>query len=76
MSLSKTDEGVYKVFVADESNQVSSRDVQVAYITTDYAVIESGLYENELVVTDTPQELKDGMSVNIIEVQEGMLEEE
>ena len=76
MSLNKTDEGTYKVFVADESNQVSSREVQVAYITTDYAVIESGLYEGDLVASDTPQELKDGMPVNIIEVQEGMLEEE
>jgi len=76
MSLNKTDEGVYKVFVAGESNQVSSRDVQVTYITTDYAVIGSGLYEGDLVVSDTPQELKDGTPVNIIEVQEGMLEEE
>jgi len=76
MSLNKTDEGVYKVFVADKSNKVFSKEVQVAYITTDYTVIESGLYEGDLVVSDTPQELKDGMPVNIIEVQEGMLEDE
>jgi membrane fusion protein (multidrug efflux system) len=70
MSLNKTDEG-YKVFSVDESNAVHSKIVQVAYVTTDYTVIGSGLYEGEVVVTDTPQELKDGMRVNIIEVQEG-----
>ncbi len=72
MSLDKTDEG-YKVFTVDESsNATSSRIVEVAYVTTDYTVIASGLYEGELVVSDTTQELKDGMLVDIIEVQEGI----
>jgi membrane fusion protein (multidrug efflux system) len=71
MSLNKTDEG-YKIFVVDEtSNTVQSRIVQVSYVTTDYTVVASGIYEGETVVTDAPQELKDGMSVNIIELQEG-----
>jgi len=75
MSLSKTDEG-YKIFTVDGTNKVSSRPVEVAYVTTDYTVIAYGLYEDELVVTDTPQELRDGMSVKIIEIQESVGEEE
>lgn len=73
MSLNKTDEG-YSIFVVGENNTVNSRPVEVAYITTDYTVIASGLYEGEVVVTDTPQELKDGMPVNVIEIQEGTAE--
>ena len=75
MSLDKTDEG-YKIFTVDEtSNTVSSRVVEVAYVTTDYTVIASGLYEGVMVITDTPQELKEGMPVDIIEVQESIIEE-
>jgi membrane fusion protein, multidrug efflux system len=69
ISLNKTDEG-YKIFVADDSGTVSSRIVQVDYVTTDYSVISSGISEGEIVVTDTPQELRDGLPVNVIEVQE------
>ncbi len=72
LALNKTDEG-YKVFVVDEGNAVHQKDVQVAYITTDYTVIASGLFEGELVVTDTPTELKEGMPVKIIETQESTL---
>lgn len=70
MSLDKTDEEGYKVFTVDASNTVRARPVEVVYITTDYTVVASGLYEGELVVSETPQELKDGMPVNVIEVQE------
>lgn len=73
LSLNKVDEG-YKVFIVEESNAVASRPVTVAYITTDYSVIDSGLYEGEVVVVDTPQELKDGLPVKVIEVQEGIAE--
>jgi len=69
MSLNKTKEG-YKIFTVDQGNTAKSRPVEVAYVTTDYTVIKSGVYEGELVVTDTPQELKDGMPVKVIDVQE------
>ncbi len=69
MSLNKTKEG-YKVFIVGEGDTARSRPVEVAYVTTDYTVIKSGVYEGELVVTDTPQELKDGMPVKVIDVQE------
>jgi len=74
LSLDK-EENEYKIFTVDENNIVHSRPVQVAYVTTDYTVVEQGLYEGELVVTDAPQELKDGMPVEIIEVQESVFDE-
>ncbi|MFH1854747.1 MAG: efflux RND transporter periplasmic adaptor subunit, partial [Candidatus Omnitrophota bacterium] len=75
LSLNRTDQG-YTIFVVDEnSGTVSSRIVEQAYVTTDYTVISSGLYDGELVVTDTPQELKNGMPVKIVEVQESVIEE-
>ncbi|MBU1007113.1 MAG: efflux RND transporter periplasmic adaptor subunit [Candidatus Omnitrophica bacterium] len=69
VSLNKTDQG-YQLFVVNENNEALSRTVDVAYVTTDYTVIASGLSEGDIVVVDTPQELKDGMPVNIVEIQE------
>ncbi|MFC1623702.1 efflux RND transporter periplasmic adaptor subunit [Candidatus Omnitrophota bacterium] len=74
MSLNMVD-GDYIIFSVDEGNTVSSRPVEVAYVTTDYTVIASGLYEGEVIVTDTPQELKNGMPAEIIELQESIIEE-
>jgi len=69
LSLNKKDEG-YTVAVADGQNKIRIKPVSVEYITTDYSVISQGLYEGDLVVTDTPQELKEEMPVQVIEVQE------
>ncbi|MFA4991182.1 MAG: efflux RND transporter periplasmic adaptor subunit [Candidatus Omnitrophota bacterium] len=69
MSLNKTDDG-YKVFVVDAGNKVKARPVNVEYVTTDYSVIGQGLSVGELIVTETPQELKDDMPVEIVEIQE------
>lgn len=74
LSLNK-EEGEYRIFVVDTENIIHSRPVQVAYVTTDYTVIAYGLYEGELVVTDAPQELKDGIPAEVIEVQENIFEE-
>ncbi|MFH1478651.1 MAG: efflux RND transporter periplasmic adaptor subunit [Candidatus Omnitrophota bacterium] len=73
-ALDKTDEG-YKVFVVSQSNIASPRDIEVEYVTTDYTVIQSGLSEGEVVVIDAPQELKDGVPVNIIDLQESSAKE-
>ena len=75
ISLNK-EEGGYTIFTIDDNNTVRPRPVEVAYVTTDYTVIASGLYEGEVVVTDTPQELKDGLPVDVIEIQESGVEEE
>jgi len=69
LSLNKKEEG-YTVSVVDEQNKVRIKPVNVGYITTDYSVISEGLSEGELVVTETPQELKEEMPVQVIEVQE------
>ena len=69
MSLNKTDQG-YNAFIVDEKDTVTSRIVQPAYVTTDWTVIDSGISEGEIVVSDTPQELRDGTLVSIIELQE------
>ncbi|MCX5687759.1 MAG: efflux RND transporter periplasmic adaptor subunit [Candidatus Omnitrophica bacterium] len=69
LSLNKKDEG-YTVSVVDEQNKVRIKPVKVEYVTTDYSVIGEGISEGELVVTETPQELKEEMPVQVIEVQE------
>jgi len=68
LSLNKKEES-YTVSVVDEQNKVRIKHVNVGYITTDYSVISEGLSEGELVVTETPQELKEEMQVQVIEVQ-------
>jgi len=69
LSLNKKEEG-YNVSVIDEQNKVRIRPVNVGYVTTDYSVISEGLSEGDLVVTETPQELKEDMPVQVIEIQE------
>lgn len=69
LSLTKKDEG-YTVAAVDVQNKIRIKPVKVEYITTDYSVIGEGLSEGELVVTETPQELKEEMLVQVIEVQE------
>ncbi len=76
MSINKTEEEGYNAFIVDEdAGTVQMRPVEVAYVTTDYTVIASGIGEGEVVVSDTPQELKDGMDVDVIEIQEPGVEE-
>jgi len=69
LSLNKKDEA-YTVSVIDDQNKVRIKPVKVEYVTTDYSVIGEGIAEGELVVTETPQELKEEMPVQVIEVQE------
>ncbi|OIO32693.1 MAG: hypothetical protein AUJ70_04990 [Candidatus Omnitrophica bacterium CG1_02_40_15] len=69
LSLNKKDEG-YTVSVVSEQNKALIKPVKVEYVTTDYSVIGEGLSEGDLVVTDAPQELKEEMPVQVIEVQE------
>ncbi|MDP8230288.1 MAG: efflux RND transporter periplasmic adaptor subunit [Candidatus Gorgyraea atricola] len=76
MSINKTEDEGYNAFIVNEdAGTVEMRPVEVAYVTTDYTVIASGIAEGELVVSDTPQELKDGMDVDVIEVQEPEVQE-
>jgi membrane fusion protein, multidrug efflux system len=69
MSLNKADDG-YKVTVIDAENKARIKPVKVQYVTTDYSVIGEGISEGELVVTESPQELKEETLVEITETQE------
>ena len=60
------------VFVVDQDNTAHLKNVDVSYITTDNAVIASGLEEGEQVVSEARAELQDGAPVEILETQEGL----
>ena len=67
-------DGEHGVFVVDESSEsVYWQPVDVGYVTTDYVQIDAGLTEGALVVVDAQSPLKDGTSVEIIEIQEATL---
>jgi membrane fusion protein (multidrug efflux system) len=67
-ALEKTQTG-HRVFVVDKENKAHARDVEVGYVSSQFSQITKGLSVGELVVTQKPQELKDGSPVKIIEVQ-------
>jgi len=60
------------LFVVSQDNVASLRDVQVGYLTSDNVVINSGLEDGELVVTEARAELQDGAKVEVLETQEGI----
>jgi len=60
------------VFVVDENNVAHQKDVQISYLTTDNAIISSGLEEGEQVVSEARAEITDGATVEILETQEGL----
>jgi membrane fusion protein (multidrug efflux system) len=69
--------GEFRVFVVGNDNVAYGQKVEVAYLSSDYAQIASGLNEGELVVVEKPESLTDGKRVRIIEVKEyGKPEEE
>jgi len=62
-----------RYFVASvEEGRVSNKEVFLEYLTTDYAVVQSGMDEGSLVIVETPglKKLKDGTPVEITETQE------
>lgn len=60
------------VFVVDKDNTAKLKDVEISYITTDSAIVSSGIEEGDLIVTEARAELQDGSSVEILETQEGL----
>ncbi len=67
-AVEKTQTG-HRVFVVSKENTAQSREVEVGYISSQFSQITYGLSPGELVVTQKPQDLKDGASVKVIEVQ-------
>ncbi len=66
-------DGVFEsVYVIDDQDVAHTRPVKILYDkSTDYWVVQEGLQEGELVVVEAPEELKDGVKAQVIEVQEG-----
>ena len=50
-------------------SKAQARDVTVGYVSSQFSQITKGLEAGELVVTQKPQDLKDGQPVKVIEVQ-------
>lgn len=60
------------VYVVSEDNIAQARAAKIGYVSTDYIEITDGLDEGEQVICETMAELKDGVKVEVIEVQEAM----
>jgi membrane fusion protein, multidrug efflux system len=60
------------VYVVTSDNMAEARPVKIGYVSTDYIEIIDGLREGEQVVSESMAELKDGVKVDVIEVQEPM----
>jgi membrane fusion protein, multidrug efflux system len=60
------------VYVVSSDNIAKATPVKIGYVSTDYIEIIDGLREGEQVVSESMAELKDGVKVDVIEVQEPM----
>jgi membrane fusion protein, multidrug efflux system len=58
------------VYVVNAENIANATPIRIGYVSTDYIEITDGLREGEQVVSETMAELKDGVKVDVIEVQE------
>jgi membrane fusion protein (multidrug efflux system) len=60
------------VYTVDENNIAKVRPVKIGYVSTDFIEVLDGLREGEQVVSEAMAELKDGVKVDVIEVQEAL----
>lgn len=60
----------HQVFVAGEKDMVVKRAVEVNHIARDYTVIKTGLNENERVILDKIDSLKEATAVKIVKTEE------
>jgi RND family efflux transporter MFP subunit len=58
------------VYVVTDDNIAAARPVKIGYVSTDYVEVTDGLREGEQVVSESMAELKDGVKVDVIEIQE------
>jgi membrane fusion protein (multidrug efflux system) len=56
-----------------EYGTIEVRKLRLGYMTQDLVEVEDGLQEDELIVVEIQEELKDKMRVEIMEVQEGLI---
>lgn len=57
---------------AAEFGTVETRPIKLGYITQDLVEVAEGLKEDELIIIEIQEELKDKAKVEIVEVQEGL----
>lgn len=58
------------VYVINDENIAKVTSVKIGYVSTDYVEVTDGLREGEQTVSESMAELKDGVRVDVIEVQE------
>jgi multidrug efflux pump subunit AcrA (membrane-fusion protein) len=58
------------VYVVGSDNIAKARPIKIGYGSPDYIEVLDGLREGEQVVSEAMAELKDGVKVDVIEVQE------
>lgn len=68
-AVEKMAEGGHRVYVVNKENHAEARAVEAGYISNQFTQIAKGLTPGELVITQRPQDLKDGAAVKVIEVQ-------
>jgi membrane fusion protein (multidrug efflux system) len=56
-----------------EYGTIEVRKLKLGYMTQDLVEVDEGLHEDELIVTEIQEELKDKTRVEIMEVQEGLI---
>lgn len=56
-----------------EYGTIEVRKLKLGYMTQDLVEVDEGLQEDELIVTEIQEELKDKTKVEIMEVQEGLI---
>lgn len=67
-AVEKTQAG-HRVYVVTKDGKAQAKDIVVGYISNQFSQVTSGLTAGEQVITQKPQELKDGSPVKVIEVQ-------
>lgn len=58
------------IYVVGDENIAKETQVKIGYVSTDYMEVTDGMREGEQVVSESMAELKDGVKVDVIEVQE------
>lgn len=58
------------IYVVGDDNIAKETQVKIGYVSTDYMEVTDGMREGEQVVSESMAELKDGVKVDVIEVQE------
>jgi membrane fusion protein (multidrug efflux system) len=62
-------QGGARVFIATKENKAQARDITIGYVSSQFSQVTKGLEVGELVITQKPQDLKDGQPIKVIEVQ-------